>query len=154
MTIETAKALAETAALIGAAVFFGYKILAGYLFVNLAVFVRSDRRQLDAERDAIVVIVRLKKSGTGVIRLHDAQVPFHPDGGSSKALPLIGLQRTGQKDEQIGSRLDDWLGTVPIRRKIVDWDNPHESVAVLQLAPGDETQFACHHAISRTAVCA
>jgi hypothetical protein len=154
MTIETAKALAETIALIGAAGFFAYKIFAGYLYVSLAVFVRSERRHLDEERDAIVVIIRLKKTGTGMIRLHDAQVLFLPVGGSSTALPLIGLQRRGQKAETIGSRLSDWQGTVPIQRKIVDWDSSHESEARLQLAPGDETQFACHHVIPRAAVCA
>src|ERR1700730_6588407 len=153
MTVETAKAFAETIALIGAAGFFIYKIFAGYLYVSLAIFVESERRHLDEERDAIVVIVKLKKTGTGAIRLHDAQAQFIPVGDSSVALALIGLQRRGQKVETIGSRLSDWHGNIPIQRKIVDWDSPHESESRLQLAPGDETQFACHHIIPRAAVC-
>jgi hypothetical protein len=145
MTPETIKNVAETAALLTAAVFFLYKVHAGYFYVGLAIFVESERRHLDDEKDRIVVTIRLKKSGTGTIQLHDAQVQFFPVDGpreAREAIALIGLQRKGQKDETIGSR----------RRKIVDWDSLHADPR-LQLAPGDETQFACHHVIPAQDVC-
>lgn len=70
-------------ALIGAAGFFLYKIFAGYFYVGLALSVASERKRFDEEQDAIVVTITLKKSGSGMIRLHDGQVQFSPVDGSS-----------------------------------------------------------------------
>jgi len=114
MTAETAKTFAEMLALLGAAGFFVYKIFASYFYVGLALSVASERRRLDGETDTIVVTITLKKSGTGMIRLHDAQEQFIPVGAPRTAVSLIGLHRKGQSRDKIGAKR--------YRRQIVDWD--------------------------------
>jgi hypothetical protein len=75
------------------------------------VFVRSERRHLDDERDAIGVTIELKKSGAGAVRLHDAQLQFLPVGGFSTTIPLIGCSAEARRPRQ--SVLDSAIGRVP-----------------------------------------
>jgi len=57
--LEITKAVTEVAAFSGAAVFFGYKAVTGYLIVNLSLSASAERTHVDENWDDLAIAVTL-----------------------------------------------------------------------------------------------
>ena len=142
MTPEDAKAIAETIALVSAAAFFIYKVVAGYLYVELSLAVSTTRTHLDSEIDLLVISAKLKKGSRGSVRLHDAQAKITYDK-MVKYIPFLGIHRLSYVSGLLSST----------DRKTINWDKSSKSSPLLRLPPNEETEFSCHIQVPRTAVC-
>jgi hypothetical protein len=142
MTAEDTKAIAETVALTCAAVFFLWKVISGYLHVELGLSISSSRTPQLNGNDLLVVTAKLNKGARGSVRLHDVQVRLTFDG-TVLTKPLIGFHRQSYRTETIGST----------KRGVISWDKPSSSAPLLRLSPDEETEFSCYAEIPKPTVC-
>ena len=146
-TIDYLKTLFEMAALVAALLFFIYKVIAGYLITGMALTISCKRAHGSPGHDHLAVVATLKKGKTGTLRLHDARARIISFGTAPHIPPrtqikeMIGVERLAfVKDKPKWP----WIKTIwswNIRRKI-DWA-VSKSNQFLNLAPGDQAQFAC-----------
>lgn len=142
MTPEDIKAIAETVALASAALFFIYKLVAGYLYVELSVALTTTRTHIDPANDLLVITAKLKKGSRGSIRIHDAQARVVYDG-TVKLVQFIGIHRLSYVSGKLGST----------DRKSINWNISSKSSPLLRLPPNEETEFSCSTQVPRTAIC-
>lgn len=110
-----------------AALFFGYKLLLGYLITDLSLKVSCERRHKEGDLDYLSVTVTAKKSERGAIKLDDAKARVRgltPDNPRE----LFGIHRL-ERSNPDGQN----------ERALIKWT---ESSGCLNMAPGDEMQFA------------
>ena len=81
MNVENIKDIAQIVALLGAGIFFIYKMITGYLRVNLSLAIECQRQKsVVGGADDLVVSLKLQKGPTGSVTLHDAQVRVSYEG--------------------------------------------------------------------------
>ena len=143
--VEDWKHLAEIVALLAAAAFFVYKLLAGYLFPNLSLELSSCREPIGITgKDALVVTVTLSKGDRGSIRLHDGLVTIkHESPPHMVNERLLGFHRL--------TSIPTSLGIIQ-RREIVP-DTLSRSAPLLRLTPGDKIIMAAHSQVPSTEIC-
>jgi hypothetical protein len=79
LRVEYWKLIVEAFAYAGAAGFFIYKAVFGYLISNLTLALSSDRRRSpDVEQDYVTVLAQLKKGDRGALTLHHAIATIVP----------------------------------------------------------------------------
>jgi hypothetical protein len=142
---ETAQALKDFAqfiALSAAALFFFYKLLNGYLFPELTLRISCTRQASKTPaRDALSVVVFLKKGPNGALTLHDAAARVTcPAGGQiCETKRLEGFRRLSSKRCAASTMAITWQDAT--------------SVPCLNIAPGDETHFATVFDVPAEVVC-
>jgi hypothetical protein len=167
MKPEDIKAIAETFALICAAILFLYKWKEGYDYVNLSLSVSSVRSHLSADKDLLVIRAKLKKGSRASVSIHEAQARLTWDGNTDHTpVPFVGIHRLSYKPSEekpltykpsesalmaLFSRLGD--GPSLKERKTINWDKISDT-ALIRLSPNDEAEFSCHRTIPRNAICA
>jgi hypothetical protein len=95
---EVIKILTFSAALI----FFAYKLLVGWMFINLNVKIEPERKNLDANNDHLVLKLTLEKGSIDSLWLEDVQIRFSEiteTGNELKQTPIgkikpIGMHKT------------------------------------------------------------
>ncbi len=92
LTLENIKEVAEVFAYAGAAGFFWWKVTAGYLVVNLGVYIKAERAPASQDRDYLAVALTVKKGAIGSLQLHDMRVRV-TCGEEVSDLELIGFER-------------------------------------------------------------
>jgi len=138
---EAAKPLAETGALVCAAIYFGYKTLVGYFYIDLCLSISSSRTASTTESDTLVIIATLKKGSRGSVCIHDLQARVTCNG-SAQLIPFVGFHRLSYV-------------TAPIRsvdRKAISW-SLSESAPLLRIPPDEQAQFSCYTHVPKDAIC-
>ncbi|AUT64934.1 hypothetical protein [Paraburkholderia terrae] len=74
MFISVAKDIATLLAALAALLYFGYKVFAGWLLLNLTVNIESERQALSGEDDHLVVKIALAKGKVDSVRLLAAEL--------------------------------------------------------------------------------
>lgn len=137
------------AAVLGAAGFFAYKIVAGWFIINMTVGLRlqrvpvavpgADGQDLSPVTDHLAIVVTLEKGTTDSVHLRDIQVRVSDlvDGvaRAPRLVPLTGFTRL-RENMCAGTAL--WEEVPPAR----PWSflNPQRTIAI---SPGEKTEFAC-----------
>ena len=116
--------LAQVAAVIGALIYFGYRLAIGYLIVNVSLGLDLGRTVGTEGRDHLTVTVRIRKGEHGALVLHDIAGDISWPGGRT-AIRLHGFTRVSY--------------TVTADRAHVNLDRASESSPLLTFPPGDET---------------
>lgn len=114
----------QLAALLAAAVYFGFKTLSGYLISDMSVKASCERKHGPDGLDYLAVSVTVKKGERGGVIIHDAQArvtPSVPD----EPQELIGIRKL----------VPDTAGATAR----ITWKQEPEG---LNMPPGDEMQFA------------
>lgn len=132
-TLDHIKSLVELGAYAAALAFFAYKALAGYFITGLSLSVGCTRVRTDhLDKDFLCICATLKKSETGSLALHDAQVRITVVGSTPQTLDLVGIERL-----TFGPDDSKWPGTT---RRAIRWTTARHPF--LKLAPADEAQFS------------
>jgi hypothetical protein len=140
---ETLKNLAEALALAAGGVFFIYRFVLGYFFVNLSLSLDSDRWRISRTGlDQVCVKCKLSKGDRGSLVLHDARVRVSWKSGF-KIVPLSEVDRRSYRTERLGKE----------ERKVVNFDRGSEKSPLLSLTPGEATEFACCVEVPQDVVC-
>ena len=138
---ETVKLWAEAAAFTGAAGFFLYKAVSGYLISNLTLSLTCKRqRSHQQETDFLAIMATIKKGDRGAVSLHDARATVSygtPVQELSKE--FAGTSRVSFTDKRYG-----------IRRISHE---PSKKTALLNLPPGEETQFSTYFEVPADVPC-
>lgn len=135
--LENVKAVAEIMAYLSAALFLAYKVYSGWFITDLSIKLECRRdRSSKLNADYLGATVTVKKGERGAIQLHDLRVTvFDGSGGQMRcSQEARGLRRLGIV------RPDDKIEQQPgeIRADVVETGRNR----LLNLAPGDEMQFA------------
>lgn len=96
--LDTTKKVAEILGFFGAAGFFGYKLLAGYLMVNAGISAKLERSMATETDDYLTVSATVKKGSQGSLNVHDVRALFSWSGGS-KEVELVGFNRLSYKTD-------------------------------------------------------
>lgn len=137
-TIQMWANLAQVAAVFGALVYFGYRLVIGYLVVNVSISIELLRAASVSGGDHLAVTVRLKKGEHGAMVLHDVagRVSWLD---AATDIPFAGFDRlTYEKHE---------------KRARIRIDTPSSSKPLLTLPPGEETMIAAYVEVPSSAVC-
>jgi hypothetical protein len=135
--------IAQFAALLGAALFFGYKALTGYLRINLSLSIECQRQKNQTKgTDTLAIVVHLKKGENGSLTLHDAQARIKY-GEQIDLRSFGGLERSSANTMNFGEG----------QRKTLDWSSLDNSSPLLKLIPGEEVQLSIIHEVPTDAVC-
>lgn len=143
-TIEHVKTLFEVAAYVAALIFFVYKAGTGYMITEMALTISCKRARCSRSDDHLAVVATLKKGKKGTLRLHDAQARIISLGAPphTQIEDLISVER-------LTFRKDSTKWPWKTRRKIA-WTTSRKK-PFLNLAPGDQAQFACTCVVPATA---
>jgi hypothetical protein len=134
--------LFEIAAYTAAFIFFVYKVVVGNLITQMALTISCKRARSSPADDHLAVVATLKKGKTGTIELHDVQARITSLGTPPQTwtMDLVGVERLTFRTDIV-----KWPGK---SRKRIDWTTS-TSNPFLNLAPGDQAQFACTQVIPR-----
>ena len=145
-SLEHFKAMAELFALCAAGVFFIYKFLTGYFFINLSVSLLCERKHsTKPDRDLLLVCVKLEKGDRGSLRIHDAQarITYLSDKTEVEPVRFRGNERSSYNSQKMGA----------FDRKTINWAKQSEETPFLRLAPGEKTEYACVFEVPRNDAC-
>jgi hypothetical protein len=138
--IEIATATSQVLAFLGAAAFFLYKAITGYLIVNMSLSAKIERGRKNDATDYLAIAATVKKGELGSLELHDARTHVSWPG-DCKERELIGYERLT-------------FGTDPEskRRRIV-FGSTSAKKPFLRLAPGEEMTFSAILEVPASAPC-
>jgi hypothetical protein len=141
-TRDVIKTYTEIAAYGAGALFFIYKLIDGYLIVNLSLSGNIRRVKANQKEDDLVISATVKKGSNGTLKLRDgrAQVSYldESDVGREKEVPFIGIQRLSLKSGAKKSRSNSKSAA---------------EVPFLYLAPEEEATFSCNTRVPSAATC-
>lgn len=131
---EVTKNIFEIAAIGAAAIFFVYKILGGWLLVNVAVTVELDRQPdpINDKKDYIAVTLKIEKKNAGSVVLDSVRARFL-DLKNKKEIGIISLE--GVRKLEYTQKPDEWLS--------------HRENLKQRLTPGTTTQLSGIIAVPR-----
>ena len=139
MCFGNPKDLAEVAALVCAAFFFGYKAYTGYLVTNLSLAVQCQRQKSRCGGlDHLAVNVTIRKGANASLTLHDVQARISY-ANEVEVFPIVGFERCDWRPNGFRSRLD--------------WSQTRSSSPLMRLVPGEETQLSVHCEVPSKAAC-
>lgn len=143
MTWGNAKDLAEVIALSAAAIFFLYKLISGYLIINLTMKVDCERRAINSNKqDILAITVQLSKGDRGSLEIHDATINVECEDRTQE-VELLGFRRSTYRPR------DDYE-----KYKKVNWGVQSNEAPFLRLTPGEETQLAAKCLVPKDKPCA
>lgn len=119
------ESILKIVAIISAAGFFGWKIIAGWLIVNLEIEIQTDRRKMDEQNDWLSINLLLKKGNTDALWLKDIVVRLYtPDG------------------VQIFDNITfDEFQSLDIVKEKIRWSPPAKDRRKYTIAPGEVFRF-------------
>jgi hypothetical protein len=125
---------------LSAAAFFAYKVITGYLIVNVSVSAKTQRGRGTDTMDYLAIAATLKKGSHGSLELHDARTQVSWTGGSQER-ELIGIERLSFRTEQ------------GHRRKRVVFASGSEAAPFLRLTTEEEATFSTLVEVPASAPC-
>lgn len=137
-TIQMWANLAQVAAVFGALIYFGYRLVIGYLVVNVSISIELLRASSASGRDHLAVTVHLKKGEHGAMVLHDVAGRVTWSDGATD-IAFAGFDRLTYEQHENRAR--------------IRIDKPSSSKPLLTLPPGEETMIAAHVEVPSSAVC-
>lgn len=90
--LETTKMISEILGFLGAAGFFGYKLISGHFIVNAGISAKLERAVSTEKDDYLTVSATRRKGSQGSLEIHDAKALFGWSGGG-KEVELVGFKR-------------------------------------------------------------
>jgi hypothetical protein len=130
LRVETFKLIFEALAFAGAAAFFGYKALSGYLISNLTLTLTSDRQAVSKSgQDYVTIVAQLKKGDRGAVTLHDALATLHLGNGKAIRKRFPAARR---------------LSSLKVNGRLQTLESRASRFPMLNLPPGEETHFATY----------
>lgn len=133
MSLSDTETILKIAALVAGAAFFLWKLLTGWLIVNLKLSASAIREQKDSETDYLAIAITLEKGTTDSVWIKDISVRVTPEGHqSSKLISVEGFRRLKVANGKL-----DWSTSDPIR---TEW--PISPGEALQL--GVSCTVPCH----------
>lgn len=144
MSPQWLDAIAKSLAALTAGIFFLWKYRHGYHIIGLKVSTKLERTEISENDDVIIVTTVLKKGDTGSLSLHDMQARFSWDSHSN-CIQFVGIKRLSYATETSPAAENS--------RTVIDWSNISTSAPFLNLAPGDEVEFACHCEVPKKSIC-
>ena len=160
MTLDDAKTIGQIVAWFGAGIFFLYKVVAGYMVGSASLRLTCNRAPQNVTPDMdYLAVVAIVKRGTGstfvlheararVTNAHGAAVPDWRELPLAVQLPApVNTETTLIASQRLSSRTssDDVLQ--------VKFHQVSDKQPLLNLAPGDEMQFAALYEIRRDQPC-
>ncbi len=143
--MEWVKDLFQVVALMAAAGFFLYKVIAGHLFPNLEVSLDCSRQpNSHSGKDFLKITVTLTKGEYGTLRIHDVQARITSENSAARFVSFIGVDRRSFLCERFNGQ----------ERKIIDWVNRSKQNPFLQISPKEKTQFSAYTEIPQEVPCA
>jgi hypothetical protein len=136
---ENLDLLLKVFALVSAGLFFSWKLIAGWLIINLSLAVSTQRQYLDEQHDVLAITLTLDKGPTDTLRLSSVSVRVAPDppAPSSTAQTVTFSEVRELQVDSDGN---------------VIWpepETPRSKKKVITLSPGERTQFARSILVSR-----
>jgi hypothetical protein len=125
-------------ALIAAALYFGLKVLQGWLIVNVSLSVTTERAALEPHRDGLAVAVTITKGPIGSVRIDDTLVRVAHTGAAPTTERLVGTRRVSLDLKQF--RIDSDLSELTKN-------------AIYRLPPGESTTWSCWMPVPSGEVC-
>lgn len=146
MTEPTAIAdvIIKGAALVGTAVFFGYKTVSGFHNQNLSLALNCQRHAGNgaAGPDYLILTVGIERGATAAMRLEVLEARFTWESGGSRQQEVIRIPfrrlAIGPSEEVFSQ---------------VKWDETDANHPYLYLSPGEKTSFACAVSVPANALC-
>jgi hypothetical protein len=140
---ESIKPTIEFLAFLGAALFFGFKILSGFFVYNLSVTLRCKREPVNTPGyDLLIITASLKKGDMSALTLHDIQARVSY-GKKHIEVAFEGILRTSYRTDSVSAG----------RRKLVCWDKLAQSAPLVNLVPNEETSFSSYTRVPATETC-
>lgn len=99
---------AKLAALISAGAFFVFKVLHGWLMMNVSLDGSTARRSRGDGEDDLAVCVKISKGGNGSVRIHDSPVRATWEGGKTETAHLYGPHRLAHTPTPPFAVLEPW----------------------------------------------
>ncbi|HAM41435.1 MAG TPA: hypothetical protein DCP69_08895 [Candidatus Omnitrophica bacterium] len=127
--LEIAKVTTQVLAFLGAAAFFAYKAITGYLIVNVSLSAKIERGRGTDAMDYLAIAATVKKGSHGSLELHDARTHVSWTGGSQER-ELIGFERLSFRTEQ------------GLERKRIVFASVSTKAPLLRLTPEEEATFS------------
>lgn len=125
MNLKDFQALFTGLAIIATAGFFGWKIIAGWLIVNLEIAIETSRQFKDETNDWLGINLLLKKGNTDALWLKDIAVKIYAYDGK----PVNQIIRFEE------------FHSLTISDKKIDWDTPSKDKRNYTIAPGEIFRF-------------
>lgn len=113
-------------ALIGAGLFFLWRLFTGWLIANVSLSVAGTREAADNRSDFLAVAVAIEKGSTDAIWLQHASVRVRVGGQVVATLPLEGFQHLSESGGQL------------------DWRTPRPRPKGWAISPGETLWLATH----------
>ena len=130
---EWIKESIEFLAFLGAALFFGFKLLSGFFIHNLSVSLKCDRSAVkDSDNDILIVTAELEKGDISAITLHDVQARISYSH-HSESITFHGIHRCSHTTQHLGSPC----------RKVAKIEKQSQSSPLLNLSLGEKASFSC-----------
>ncbi|GMR20959.1 MAG: hypothetical protein BMS9Abin36_1557 [Gammaproteobacteria bacterium] len=130
---EWIKESIEFLAFLGAALFFGFKLLSGFFIHNLSVSLKYERSAVkNTDNDILIVTAELEKGDISAITLHDIQARISYNQ-HSVSIPFQGIHRCSYTTQNIGSAC----------RKVAKIERQSQSSPLLNLSLGEKASFSC-----------
>ncbi len=139
--IDTIKTVSEILAFLGAAGFFVYKLIAGYLMVNAGISAKIERSTATETDDYLTVSAMVKKGSQGSLNVHDVKALFSWNGGS-KEVEFVGFNRLSYKTEKGETK-----------RKRIVFGKTSKSRPFLRLTTDEEATFSGMAQVPRKEPC-
>ena len=128
--LEVTKNIAEILGFLGGFIFFVYKVITGYLIVNVGITAKGKRSKSTETTDYLSVAVTIKKGAHASLILHDARALFSWEGGNNE-VELIGIHRLSFKTVK-----------KEITKKTAVFNKLSKSVPFLRLTTDEEATFS------------
>lgn len=125
-TFTHLKAIVELLAYAGAAAFFLYKAVTGYLIVNVALSVKVERVKFTDSEDYLSIATTIKKGPNGSLVLHDCRARVN-DGTDVTFQSIRRLSYASDPESNV---------------KQIIFDKRSESYPLLRLTPLEEATFS------------
>ncbi len=133
MTIDLLQQISQIVAFFSAAIFFIYKVVAGYFVPNVSLAPEISRiERFNSDNDLLIVKVSIKKGDNGSINIHDAKVRLSGDS-VYEIVDLTGVQRLSFDSQEINDH----------DRKAIAWNRISQKNPYLRIGPHEETVFSC-----------
>jgi hypothetical protein len=128
------KPLFETLAYLAALIYFLYKATTGTFVANLSLAIKCCRRpSKEAGTDYLSVVTTVKKGNNRLVRLFLGQVRAVGLESGDEQKATLDVRRVDYERSKVGEAKENGI----------KWGGTKKGYEMLNLPPGDESQFAC-----------
>lgn len=145
--LEKLETLFKIVALFAAFYFFSYKLITGWLIINLSIKLETERQHKDETTDHLIIHVFLSKGHTDSVWMSDLMVQV------SEYEQLFNERNGAGASTLTGRTLVNAVGTDRIAL-LGDELVPEDSSRSLNISPGEETRFSAYAQVQRSSIVA